>query len=102
MSLPVQEVQELQEQLARQQVHVEMDMAKPDLTAALREIRMQYEAAASSNMQEAEEWYRSKVGRGMPEHARVRMGACRGHQELGHPSIAIAAPCSLQPALAQS
>uniref|UniRef100_A0A8C9Q2A8 Glial fibrillary acidic protein n=1 Tax=Spermophilus dauricus TaxID=99837 RepID=A0A8C9Q2A8_SPEDA len=55
-----EEVRELQEQLARQQVHVEMDMAKPDLTAALREIRTQYEAVASSNMQEAEEWYRSK------------------------------------------
>lgn len=56
-----QEVQELQEQLARQQVHVELDVAKPDLTAALREIRTQYEAMASSNMHEAEEWYRSKV-----------------------------------------
>lgn len=52
---------ELQEQLAQQQVHVEMDVAKPDFTAALREIRTQYEAVASSNMQEAEEWYRSKV-----------------------------------------
>lgn len=60
-SHPGQEVRELQEQLARQQVHVEMDVAKPDLTAALREIRTQYEAVASSNMQEAEEWYRSKV-----------------------------------------
>ncbi|XP_010641224.1 glial fibrillary acidic protein isoform X1 [Fukomys damarensis] len=55
-----EELQELQEQLARQQVHVEMDVAKPDLTAALREIRTQYEALASSNMQEAEQWYRSK------------------------------------------
>ncbi|XP_048222260.1 glial fibrillary acidic protein isoform X1 [Perognathus longimembris pacificus] len=55
-----EEVQELQEQLARQQVHVEMDVAKPDLTAALREIRTQYEAVATSNLQEAEEWYRSK------------------------------------------
>ena len=60
-SHPGQEVRELQEQLAQQQVHVEMDVAKPDLTAALREIRTQYEAVASSNMQEAEEWYRSKV-----------------------------------------
>lgn len=58
---PGQEVRELQEQLARQQVHVELDVAKPDLTAALRDIRMQYEAVASSNMHEAEEWYRSKV-----------------------------------------
>nr|XP_060485036.1 glial fibrillary acidic protein-like [Panthera onca] len=55
-----EEVQELQEQLARQQIHVEMDVAKPDLTAALREIRTQYEAMAASNMHEAEEWYRSK------------------------------------------
>ncbi|XP_007535799.1 glial fibrillary acidic protein isoform X2 [Erinaceus europaeus] len=55
-----EELQELQEQLNRQQVHVELDVAKPDLTAALREIRTQYEAVASSNMQEAEEWYRSK------------------------------------------
>ncbi|KAM9211103.1 glial fibrillary acidic protein isoform 2-T2 [Dugong dugon] len=55
-----EEVRELQEQLARQQVHVELDMAKPDLTAALREIRTQYEAVATSNMHEAEEWYRSK------------------------------------------
>ncbi|KAI2583479.1 glial fibrillary acidic protein, partial [Homo sapiens] len=55
-----QEVRELQEQLARQQVHVELDVAKPDLTAALKEIRTQYEAMASSNMHEAEEWYRSK------------------------------------------
>lgn len=37
-SHPGQEVRELQEQLAQQQVHVEMDVAKPDLTAALREI----------------------------------------------------------------
>lgn len=58
---PDQEVRELQGQLARQQVHVELDVAKPDLTAALREIRTQYEAVASSNMHEAEEWYRSKV-----------------------------------------
>uniref|UniRef100_F6Q5K6 Glial fibrillary acidic protein n=1 Tax=Equus caballus TaxID=9796 RepID=F6Q5K6_HORSE len=55
-----EEVRELQEQLAQQQVHVELDVAKPDLTAALREIRTQYEAMASSNMHEAEEWYRSK------------------------------------------
>lgn len=44
-----------------QQVHVEPDVSKPDLTTALREIRVQYETMASSNMQETEEWYRSKV-----------------------------------------
>lgn len=59
-----QELRELQELIAAQQVHVDLDVSKPDLTAALRDIRLQYETVASSNMQETEDWYRSKVGRG--------------------------------------
>ncbi|XP_009683618.2 glial fibrillary acidic protein [Struthio camelus] len=55
-----EELRELQEQLAQHQVHIEMDVSKPDLTAALREIRTQYETMAASNMQETEEWYKSK------------------------------------------
>ncbi|NXJ04196.1 GFAP protein, partial [Odontophorus gujanensis] len=55
-----QELRELQEQLAQHRVHVEIDASKPDLTAALRDIRVQYEAMAASNMQETEEWYKSK------------------------------------------
>ncbi|XP_039596231.1 glial fibrillary acidic protein isoform X1 [Polypterus senegalus] len=55
-----EELRELQEQLVSQQVHVDMDMSKPDLTAALRDIRIQYESMATTNMQETEEWYRSK------------------------------------------
>uniref|UniRef100_A0A670IXT0 Glial fibrillary acidic protein n=1 Tax=Podarcis muralis TaxID=64176 RepID=A0A670IXT0_PODMU len=55
-----EELRELQEQLQQQQVHIEMDMAKPDLTSALREIRIQYESMASNNMHETEEWYKSK------------------------------------------
>uniref|UniRef100_A0A8C8S0Z9 Glial fibrillary acidic protein n=1 Tax=Pelusios castaneus TaxID=367368 RepID=A0A8C8S0Z9_9SAUR len=55
-----EELRELQEQLAQQQVHIEMDVSKPDLTAALREIRIQYESMASNNMHETEEWYKSK------------------------------------------
>lgn len=43
------------------QVHVDLDVSKPDLTAALRDIRVQYETMATSNMQETEDWYRSKV-----------------------------------------
>lgn len=58
-----QELRELQEQIMAQQVHVDLDVSKPDLTAALRDIRIQYETMASSNMQETEEWYRSKVRR---------------------------------------
>uniref|UniRef100_A0A672HD31 Glial fibrillary acidic protein n=1 Tax=Salarias fasciatus TaxID=181472 RepID=A0A672HD31_SALFA len=55
-----EELRELQEQIMAQQVHVDLDVSKPDLTAALRDIRVQYETMASSNMQETEEWYRSK------------------------------------------
>ncbi|NWQ68010.1 GFAP protein, partial [Neopipo cinnamomea] len=55
-----EELRELQEQLSRQRVHVEVDASKPDLTAALRHIRSQYEAVAASNAQETEQWYKSK------------------------------------------
>uniref|UniRef100_A0A8C5TES6 Glial fibrillary acidic protein n=1 Tax=Malurus cyaneus samueli TaxID=2593467 RepID=A0A8C5TES6_9PASS len=55
-----EELRELQEQLAQQRVHIEVDASKPDLTAALRDIRSQYEAVAASNVQETEEWYKSK------------------------------------------
>ncbi|XP_065712296.2 glial fibrillary acidic protein [Patagioenas fasciata] len=55
-----EELRELQEQLARQQVHVDVDTSKPDLTAALRDIRSRYEAMAASNAQETEQWYKSK------------------------------------------
>jgi hypothetical protein len=58
----LQEIRELQAQLQEQQVQVEMDMSKPDLTAALRDIRAQYESIAAKNISEAEEWYKSKVG----------------------------------------
>lgn len=84
LSHPGQEVQELQEQLARQQVHVELDVAKPDLTAALREIRTQYEAMASSNMHEAEEWYRSKVALTVGQPASSRQPYWLQTRELGN------------------
>ncbi|NXH98245.1 VIME protein, partial [Pachycephala philippinensis] len=48
----------------------EVEVCKPELTAALREIRTQYESIAVKNLQEAEEWYKSKVpgaGRGFGE-----------------------------------
>ncbi|NXC22626.1 PERI protein, partial [Corythaeola cristata] len=55
-------------------VPAEVEVCKPELTAALREIRTQYESIAVKNLQEAEEWYKSKVpgaggaggGRGTP------------------------------------
>lgn len=56
---------ELQNQIQQQQqqhVQVDMDLAKPDLTAALRDVRLQYENLATKNIHESEEWYKSKVG----------------------------------------
>ncbi|XP_042353182.1 vimentin A2-like [Plectropomus leopardus] len=56
-----EEMLELQNQIQQQQhVQVDMEMAKPDLTAALRDVRLQYENLASKNIQESEEWYKSK------------------------------------------
>uniref|UniRef100_A0A3B3TBU7 Neuronal intermediate filament family member 1 n=1 Tax=Paramormyrops kingsleyae TaxID=1676925 RepID=A0A3B3TBU7_9TELE len=52
--------EELQELQASLQVSVEMDVSKPDLAVALRDIRAQYETLSSRNQQQAEEWYRSK------------------------------------------
>ncbi|XP_067113224.1 desmin-like isoform X1 [Osmerus mordax] len=56
-----EEIHELQSQMQETQVQVQMDMSKPDLTAALRDIRTQYEGIAAKNIAEAEEWYKSKV-----------------------------------------
>ncbi|XP_019738040.1 desmin a [Hippocampus comes] len=56
-----EEIRELQSQMQDTQVQIQMDMSKPDLTAALRDIRMQYEAIAAKNISEAEDWYKSKV-----------------------------------------
>ncbi|KAM6989755.1 vimentin-like [Tautogolabrus adspersus] len=56
-----EEMLELQNQMQQQQhVQVDMEIAKPDLTAALRDVRLQYENLASKNIQESEDWYKSK------------------------------------------
>ncbi|TSK62562.1 Desmin [Bagarius yarrelli] len=55
------EIRELQAQMQETQVQIQMDMSKPDLTGALRDIRAQYEAIAAKNISEAEDWYKSKV-----------------------------------------
>uniref|UniRef100_A0AAQ4S2Z1 Desmin n=1 Tax=Gasterosteus aculeatus aculeatus TaxID=481459 RepID=A0AAQ4S2Z1_GASAC len=56
-----EEIRELQSQMQDTQVQVQMDMSKPDLTSALRDIRVQYEGIAAKNIAEAEDWYKSKV-----------------------------------------
>ncbi|XP_051524225.1 neurofilament light polypeptide-like isoform X2 [Myxocyprinus asiaticus] len=56
------EIAELQAQVQYSaQMSVEMEVAKPDLSAALRDIRTQYERLAQQNIQAAEEWFCEKV-----------------------------------------
>ncbi|XP_052006898.1 alpha-internexin-like [Xyrauchen texanus] len=55
-----EEVAELTSMIQAAQISVEVEMSKPDLTSALKEIRGQYETIASKNLQSAEEWYKSK------------------------------------------
>ena len=63
-----QEIQEVQVSVQTQQLKMEVDStARPDLTGALRDIRAQYETIALKNMQESEDWYKSKVGRHTPK-----------------------------------
>ncbi|XP_061736938.1 internexin neuronal intermediate filament protein, alpha b [Nerophis ophidion] len=55
-----EEVAELTEMIQAAQVSVEMEVSKPDLTSALKEIRSQYESMSTKNLQSAEEWYKTK------------------------------------------
>lgn len=55
-----EEIHELNGMMQAAQVSVEVELSKPDLTLALREIRSQYESIACKNLQSAEEWYKSK------------------------------------------
>ncbi|XP_029450530.1 peripherin [Rhinatrema bivittatum] len=60
-----EELQDVQVTVHSQPLQLQMQMevqaaAKPDLTAALRDIRTQYENIAAKNLQESEEWYKSK------------------------------------------
>lgn len=52
---------ELQAQLQVARISVEVEVTRPDLSAALRDIRAQYQRLAHKNMQAAEDWYKSKV-----------------------------------------
>uniref|UniRef100_A0A1A7XI38 Neurofilament, light polypeptide b n=1 Tax=Iconisemion striatum TaxID=60296 RepID=A0A1A7XI38_9TELE len=56
------EITELQAQVQYSvEVSVEMEVSKPDLSTALRDIRGQYENLAQRNLQAAEEWFCNKM-----------------------------------------
>lgn len=55
-----EEQAELQAQLQMVNISVDMEVSRPDLSTALRDIRTQYERLANKNMQAAEEWYQNK------------------------------------------
>lgn len=57
----VEERAELQAQLQLASISVDVEVSGPDLSAALRDIRAQYERLAHKNVQAAEDWYKSKV-----------------------------------------
>uniref|UniRef100_A0A3Q2SW96 Neuronal intermediate filament family member 2 n=2 Tax=Fundulus heteroclitus TaxID=8078 RepID=A0A3Q2SW96_FUNHE len=55
-----EEQAELQAQLQVANISVDVELARPDLSTALRDIRAQYERLANKNMQAAEDWYKGK------------------------------------------
>eukprot|EP00064_Thunnus_orientalis_P004631 superscaffoldBa00000426_g4643 len=75
-----EEIQEMRGMMEEQQVCVELELAKPDLTSALKEIRNQYESIASKNLQSAEEWYKNKFA-SLSEQATRSNEAMRASRE---------------------
>ncbi|XP_006005676.1 alpha-internexin [Latimeria chalumnae] len=77
-----EEVAELMAMLQAAQVSVEMEVAKPDLTSALKEIRSQYETLAAKNLHSAEEWYKSKFANLSEQAARSNEVIKAGREEI--------------------
>ncbi|CAN9500100.1 unnamed protein product [Ophioblennius macclurei] len=77
-----EEIQELSSLMEAQQVSVELELAKPDLTSALKEIRNQYESIASKNLQSAEEWYKGKFASLTEQATRSNEAIRAGREEM--------------------
>ncbi|KAM9232305.1 alpha-internexin [Leptosomus discolor] len=56
---------------------------RPDLAAALRELRTQYEALAARNLQSAEDWYRARCARLHERAARSQEAVRASRREAG-------------------
>ncbi|XP_077205714.1 alpha-internexin [Paroedura picta] len=61
----------------------EPDSTKADLTAALKELRAQYEGLAAKNLQAADEWYRAKVANLSEQAARSHEAIRASREEIG-------------------
>ncbi|KAG6926558.1 alpha-internexin, partial [Chelydra serpentina] len=73
---------ELAELAAALQAAGEPGRAQPELSAALREIRAQYESLAARNLQAAEGWYRSQFADLHEQAARSGQAARASRQEI--------------------
>lgn len=71
---------ELQAQLQVANISVDVEVSRPDLSAALRDIRAQYERLANKNVQAAEDWHKSKV-RSVAEAASMNSEAVHAIRE---------------------
>lgn len=78
------EIAELQAQVhLSTEVSLEMEVSRPDLSSALRDIRAQYEKLAQQNLQSADDWFCSKMNVVAVGSARDRESARSARDEAG-------------------
>lgn len=78
------EIAELQAQVhLSAEVSLEMEVRRPDLSSALRDIRAQYEKLAQQNLQSADDWFCSKMNVVAVGSARDRESARSARDEAG-------------------
>lgn len=78
------EIAELQAQVhLSAEVSLEMEVSRPDLSSALRDIRAQYEKLAQQNLQSADDWFCSKMNVVAAGSARDRESTRSARDEAG-------------------
>ncbi|XP_013924978.1 PREDICTED: alpha-internexin [Thamnophis sirtalis] len=78
-----EEVAELSVSLQPTQLTAVEPDAKADLTAALKELRSQYESLSAKNLQAADEWYRAKFANLSEQAARNNEAIRASREEIG-------------------